>query len=37
MRSTENLPERVRYMPIAYRQAARAQDRLERTLAGRPS
>ncbi|MEW2355468.1 oxygenase MpaB family protein [Spirillospora sp. NPDC029432] len=32
------LPERVRYMPIAYRarQAARAQARLERTLAHRP-
>ncbi|MEV0660715.1 oxygenase MpaB family protein [Actinomadura luteofluorescens] len=32
------LPERVRYMPIAYRarQAARAQERLERALAHRP-
>lgn len=31
-------PERVRYMPIAYRarEAARAQERLERTLANRP-
>jgi uncharacterized protein (DUF2236 family) len=37
-RSTPLLPERVRYMPIAYRarQAARAQERLERTLAERP-
>jgi uncharacterized protein (DUF2236 family) len=37
-RSTPLLPERVRYMPIAYRarQAARAQQRLERALAQRP-
>ncbi|WP_030170013.1 oxygenase MpaB family protein [Spirillospora albida] len=37
-RGTPHLPERVRYMPIAYRarQAARAQARLERTLAHRP-
>ncbi|TDD75401.1 DUF2236 domain-containing protein [Actinomadura darangshiensis] len=37
-RSTPLLPERVRYMPIAYRarQAARAQERLERALAHRP-
>jgi uncharacterized protein (DUF2236 family) len=37
-RSTAGLPERVRYMPIAYRarQAARAQARLDRALAGRP-
>lgn len=37
-RGTANLPERVRYMPIAYRarQAARAQERLDRTLALRP-
>ena len=37
-RSTPLLPERVRYMPIAYRarQAARAQERLDRTLAHRP-
>lgn len=35
---TANLPERLRYMPIAYRarQAARAQERLDRTLALRP-
>ncbi|MEU4821332.1 oxygenase MpaB family protein [Actinomadura citrea] len=37
-RGTPLLPERVRYMPIAYRarQAARAQERLERALAHRP-
>jgi hypothetical protein len=37
-RTTPLLPERVRYMPIAYRarQAARARQRLERALAGRP-
>ncbi len=37
-RSTPLLPERLRYMPIAYRarQAARAQERLERALAHRP-
>ncbi|TQM71939.1 uncharacterized protein (DUF2236 family) [Actinomadura hallensis] len=37
-RSTPLLPERLRYMPIAYRarQAARAQERLERALAERP-
>ncbi|SEG09070.1 Uncharacterized conserved protein, DUF2236 family [Thermomonospora echinospora] len=37
-RTTPLLPERVRYMPIAYRarQAARAQERLERALANRP-
>ncbi len=37
-RSTPLLPERVRYMPIAYRarQAARAQERLERALEHRP-
>ena len=37
-RSTPLFPERLRYMPIAYRarQAARAQQRLERTLAKRP-
>ena len=37
-RATPLLPERVRYMPIAYRarQAARAQERLERALAERP-
>ncbi|WP_141582537.1 oxygenase MpaB family protein [Actinomadura sp. WMMA1423] len=37
-RTTPLLPERVRYMPIAYRarQAARAQERLERALAHRP-
>jgi uncharacterized protein (DUF2236 family) len=37
-RGTARLPERVRYMPIAYRarQAARAQERLEKTLAQRP-
>lgn len=37
-RSTPLLPERVRYMPIAYRarQAARAQERLEHALAHRP-
>jgi uncharacterized protein (DUF2236 family) len=37
-RTTPLLPERVRYMPIAYRarQAARARQRLERILAERP-
>ncbi len=37
-RTTERLPERVRYMPIAYRarEAARAQERLEKALTGRP-
>ncbi|WP_149261337.1 oxygenase MpaB family protein [Actinomadura sp. K4S16] len=37
-RGTPLLPERVRYMPIAYRarQAARAEERLERALARRP-
>jgi uncharacterized protein (DUF2236 family) len=37
-RSTARLPERVRYMPIAYRarQAARAQERFAKTLAERP-
>jgi uncharacterized protein (DUF2236 family) len=37
-RGTPLLPERVRYMPIAYRarQAARAQERLEHALAHRP-
>ncbi|GAB2842874.1 oxygenase MpaB family protein [Actinocorallia aurea] len=37
-RTTPLLPERVRYMPIAYqaRKAARANDRLARTLATRP-
>ncbi|GAA3971001.1 oxygenase MpaB family protein [Actinomadura viridis] len=37
-RGTRRLPERLRYMPIAYhaRQAARAQERLERALAERP-
>ena len=37
-RGTPLLPERLRYMPIAYRarQAARAQERLERALAERP-
>jgi uncharacterized protein (DUF2236 family) len=37
-RTTPLLPERVRYMPIAYRarQAARAQERLERALTDRP-
>ncbi|MGI8334582.1 oxygenase MpaB family protein [Actinomadura scrupuli] len=37
-RATPLLPERVRYMPIAYRarQAARARQRLERALADRP-
>jgi uncharacterized protein (DUF2236 family) len=37
-RSAARLPDRVRYMPIAYRarQAARAQERLEKALAERP-
>ncbi|GAA3208330.1 oxygenase MpaB family protein [Actinocorallia longicatena] len=37
-RTTPLLPERVRYMPIAYRarEAARAQQRLDRALATRP-
>ncbi|WP_232835844.1 oxygenase MpaB family protein [Actinocorallia populi] len=37
-RSTPLLPERLRYMPIAYRarQAARARERLDRALAARP-
>jgi uncharacterized protein (DUF2236 family) len=37
-RSTARLPERIRYMPIAYRarQAARARERFEKTLAERP-
>lgn len=37
-RSTAKLPERVRYMPIAYRarQVARAQERLRKALAERP-
>lgn len=37
-RTTPLLPERVRYMPIAYRarQAARAQQRLDEALATRP-
>jgi uncharacterized protein (DUF2236 family) len=37
-RGTPLLPERVRYMPIAYRarQTVRAQQRLERALAERP-
>lgn len=37
-RTTPHLPERVRYMPIAYRarQAARAQARLEEALVNRP-
>ncbi len=37
-RSTARLPERLRYMPIAYhaRQAARARGRLEKALAERP-
>ncbi|MBW8481689.1 oxygenase MpaB family protein [Actinomadura parmotrematis] len=37
-RSTPHLPERLRYMPIAYRarQAARARQRLEEALAKRP-
>jgi hypothetical protein len=37
-RSIANLPERVRYMLIAHgaRQAARAQERLAKTLAERP-
>ena len=37
-RSTPLLPERVRYMPIAYRarQAARAQERLREVLDTRP-
>ncbi|MFI0354895.1 oxygenase MpaB family protein [Actinomadura sp. 9N407] len=37
-RTNPLLPERVRYMPIAYRarQAARAQARLQKTLAERP-
>ncbi len=37
-RTTRHLPERVRYMPIAYRarEAARAKQRLDRTLANRP-
>lgn len=37
-RTTPHLPERLRYMPIAYRarQAARARARLDRALATRP-
>ncbi|MDN3351315.1 oxygenase MpaB family protein [Actinomadura sp. DC4] len=37
-RGSATLPERLRYMPIAYRarQAARARERLERALAERP-
>ncbi len=37
-RTTSRLPERLRYMPIAYRarEAARARERLEKALAERP-